>query len=499
MHRWLMLAAILLPLLGGALLFPLQFKESGKRMLWTEGIVLLTSLITFITIVNGNRGVLVCFNITQRAAIALKTDSLSAVFGGLTAFLWPLSACYAFEYMRHEGRENTFFAWYTISFGATLGIVFSANLLTMYLFYELLTLSTLPLIMHKGDLKAMNAGRKYLMYSVAGAAFALMGIVLLYRVAGSVDFVYGGQLALSGRSFSAQRPQIELGYLLTFFGFGVKAAVWPLHGWLPSAGIAPTPVTALLHAVAVVKAGVFAIIRSTWFAYGPDFLRGTWVQPVVMAFACFTIVYGSWMAVREQHLKRRLAYSTISNLSYIVFGVTLMSPEALGASLIHMIFHGIMKICLFFCAGAVLVQTGKEYVWQMNGLGKRMRSVFLCFTVSSVALIGVPGLCGFPGKWYLCTAAAKCAAEMPLAWAGVAALILSSILTAVYLFTVIIPAFFKPERAEEISISSEKKSLEPGLLMRFPMFLLAALCVILGLFGGPLMDFLLRTGAGSAF
>ena len=493
-----MLAAVLLPVLGGALLFPLQIKEPVKRMLVVMGTVLLTSMLTFFIILSKHEDMLVCFEITQRVAIAFKMDALSAVFGGLVAFLWPLAVCYAFEYMRHEGNENTFFAWYTISYGVTLGIVFSANLVTMYLFYELLTLSTLPLIMHKGDLKAMNAGRKYLIYSVTGAAFALMGIIILYRVAGSVDFVYGGRLALSGRSYSSQRDIIALGYLLTFFGFGVKAAVWPLHGWLPAAGIAPTPVTALLHAVAVVKAGVFAIMRSTWYAYGPSFIRGTWVQALVMCFACFTIVYGSWMAVREQHIKRRLAYSTVSNLSYIVFGVTLMSGEAMGAALIHMVFHGIMKICLFFCAGAVIVQSGKEYVWQINGLGKRMKTVFMCFTVSSVALIGVPGLIGFPGKWQLCTAASGAAQKMPLAWAGVAALIVSAILTAIYLFTIIIPAYFKPEskRDAQAGENSETKSLDPGPLMKIPMILLSALCVILGLFGGRLMEFLMRAGAG---
>ena len=207
--------------------------------------------------------------------------------------------------------------------------------------------------------------------------------------------------------------------MLAFFGFGVKAAVCPFNSWLPDAGVAPTPVTALLHAVAVVKAGAFAIIRLTYYCFGTEFLRGTWAQTVVMTVTIVTIVYGCSRAVKETHIKRRLAYSTISNLSYILFGVTIMTPAGLVGALSHMIFHAVMKICSFFCAGAVIHQSGRNYVYELDGLGRRMPKVFGIFTVSAMALTGVPGLCGFISKWNLAKAAVE--SDNPLAFAGVGA------------------------------------------------------------------------------
>lgn len=230
-------------------------------------------------------------------------------------------------------------------------------------------------------------------------------------------------------------------YVLCFLGFGVKTAIWPFSGWLPKAGVAPTPVTALLHAVAVVNTGAFATMRVTYYSFGTGLLKGTWAQGVVMLLVIFTIVYGCSRALKETHLKRRLAWSTVSNMSYILFGVTLMTPLGLAAALCHMLFHSFMKICSFFCAGAVIHRTNRTYVHELDGLGRRMPRVFAIFTVSGMALMGVPGLAGFISKWQLAQAAA--ADDNPLAWVGVGALLVSALLTAIYMLTISVRAFFQ--------------------------------------------------------
>ena len=271
-------------------------------------------------------------------------------------------------------------------------------------------------------------------------------------------------------------------YLFAFLGFGVKAAIFPVSEWLPTAGVAPTPVTALLHAVAVVKAGVFAIIRLTYYSFGTEFLRGTWVQNVVMVLAMFTTVYGCSRAVKESHIKRRLAYSTVSNLSYIVFGASLMTPGGLTGALTHMVVHGAVKITLFFCAGAVLYKTGKEYVYDLKGMGRKMPVTFACFTLASAALVGVPPLPGFLSKWNL--AGAALVAGDGLAVAGVVVLLVSAMLTAVYLFSVVISSCFPPKQG----MQPESARCEANGYMTVPLVLLCVIVVLLGVFSHSITD-----------
>ena len=273
-------------------------------------------------------------------------------------------------------------------------------------------------------------------------------------------------------------------YVMAFMGFGVKAAVCPFNSWLPDAGVAPTPVTALLHAVAVVKSGAFAIIRITYYSFGTDFLRGTWAQSVVMAVTIFTIVYGCSRAVKETHLKRRLAYSTISNLSYILFGVTIMTPAGLIGALTHMLFHAFMKIASFFCAGAVIHQTEKEYVHELNGLGRRMPVVFSVFLISALALMGVPGLAGFISKWNLAAAAVE--SNSVLAYAGVAALLISALLTAIYMMTIVMRAFFP---GEDFNYDTVKQYKDPNWQMLLPLCIFAVMIVFFGLKSDIFVDF----------
>lgn len=280
-------------------------------------------------------------------------------------------------------------------------------------------------------------------------------------------------------------------YVFAFFGFGVKAALCPFNSWLPQAGVAPTPVTALLHAVAVVKSGAFAIMRLTYYCFGTDFLRGTWAQNVVMTAAMITVVYGCSMAVKERHLKRRLAFSTISNLSYILFGVSIMTPLGLIGALSHMIFHGVMKICSFFCAGAVIYKTGKNYVYELDGLGKKMPKVFGIFTVSALALMGVPGLCGFISKYNLALAARE--SENVLAYFGIGALLISALLTATYMFSIIVRAFFS---ASDFDYGTIKDAKDPNWLMLLPLCLFVAAIFYFGLNSGQIVDVLTNVATG---
>ena len=308
--------AVLLPIVVGLLTLLRPFRHRASRELVIEGTTVLTSLIVFACLTWRKADPTILVHLMEDMPIAFRIDGLSSVFTALVAFLWPLATLYGFEYMEHEGGENHFFALYTITYGVTLGISTAANIMTMYIFYEFLTLCTLPLVMHGTSRESIKAGHQYMLYSFFGAAIAFVGVMIIVAFGEGGAFVMGGVL---NEAFAAEHPLLlRVGYLCAFLGFGVKAAIFPMHAWLPRASVAPTPVTALLHAVAVVKAGVFAIMRLTYYSFGAQLLRGTWAQQIALLLAVITIVYGSTMAVREHHFKRRLAYSTISNLSYIV-------------------------------------------------------------------------------------------------------------------------------------------------------------------------------------
>lgn len=492
----LLAGPVFLPIFTGTLLFLLQpWITTPRRRSLVRGALLLLVLGNsiwmgaLIAICGGESQPQVLFRLYGELTVMFRLDRMGSIFAGLVSFLWPLATLYAFSYMEKEERRPTFFGFYTISFGVTLGVALAGNLVTMYLFYEMLTFATFPLVMHPMTSEAARATRRYLYYSIGGAAFAFLGLiyVLTYSATGTTAFVPGGMLnpAAGGKDLTL------LLYVLAFFGFGVKAALFPFHGWLPRATVAPTPVTALLHAVAVVKSGAFAVLRLTYFSFGAALLRGTWAQWVVMGAALVTIVYASTMAVREVHWKRRLAYSTISNLSYILFGASLMTPAGLAAALAHLIVHAIMKICAFFCAGAVQTQTGKIYVTELDGLGSRMPVTFGCFTVAALSLMGIPPFAGFLSKWSLCTAALSAAldaggAALPVV--GVAVILYSALMTGIYMLSVSVRAFF-PWRA--VALPDRR---DPDWRMLLPLLLFAGLLLALGLCGQPLLAALAEIG-----
>ena len=489
----LIFLTLLLPLLGGAAMGFIKFPTNKARAIYVECIVCLTSLMVLSLLLTRTETTYILYYLTNELPLAFRIDGMGATFAGLVAILWPLASLYAFEYMHHEERENSFFAWYTMSYAATLAIAFSANLFTLYVFYECLTLITLPLVIHKKDAMSIRAGRKYLTYSITGAALAFIALIFIIVYGGTTDFVLGG--VLQAASISGKETILLIVFVLAFIGFGTKAAVFPMHAWLPSASVAPTPVTALLHAVAVVNTGAFAVLRIIYYSFGADFLRGTWAQTVVLLLACVTIVFGSSMAVKEQHLKRRLAWSTISNLSYMLMGAALMTADGMVGSLSHMIMHGVIKITLFYCAGAILVRTGKEYIQDVRGYGKLMPLTCAAFLIAGMALVGTPPLAGFVSKYNLLTAAASCGSAMGLV--AIIALIISAVLTAIYLFGVISPMYFRPLNANQAHLEGFNR--DPGWMMKVPFLMLIAAVIGLGLWSSPLIAFLRSVAAGLTF
>lgn len=491
----LMLTVILLPFVGGILLNLIKFKEKRNKQIYIFAYVILNTILTYILLAQGPTDTMRVINYAgAKLNFALKIDGMSIVFGGLVATLWPLATLYSFPYMEHEnnGRvhENIFYMFYTATYGVTLGIAMSGNMLTMYCFYELLTLVTVPLVMHTLTREAVLASRKYFYYSLGGAAFAFIGMIFLIIYGDSLDFIFGG--VLNPLAVSDKKNLLLLVYVFTFMGFGVKAAVCPFNSWLPQAGVAPTPVTALLHAVAVVKSGAFAIMRITYYSFGADFVRGTWAQYLLLAIVIFTIIYGCSMAVKETHIKRRLAYSTISNLSYILFGVLIMTPLGLVGALSHMIFHGVMKICSFFCAGAMITQAHANYVYELNGMAKKMPKIFAIFTVSSFALMGVPGLCGFVSKWNL--AAAAFDSGNPMAIVGVGGLLISALLTAIYMLTIVIRAYFPGNDFDYGTLHEDIH--DPDWRMILPLTLFVIAMVAFGVCSSPLVSFFTSVANG---
>lgn len=481
----ILLAAILLPILGGALLPVLRPESPRARGSYVLGLTLLTSALMAYALLSGLEQRLDLIRFNEYLLVSLRLDGAGRVFAALVAILWPVTTLYALEYMKDEPKQPTFFAFFMISYGLTLGVALSANLLTLYVFYEMMSLSTLPLVMHGGSPQNHRAGIKYLYYTLGGAAFAFIGLVYLVYFGGSTDFVMGGLFRAAG---SQMVPALRLGYLLCFLGFSVKAAIFPLHGWLASAAVAPTPVTALLHAVAVVKSGVFAVIRISYYGFGVAVLRGSYAQYIPLAMAAFTIVFGCTMALKEKHLKKRLAYSTVSNLSYILFGVLLFTPDGLSAGLLHMVFHAVMKITLFLLVGNYMIKAKLDYVSDINGLSRLMPVSGALFALGSLAMTGIPPLLGFLSKWALGLAATELGGPLPIL--GLVALMISSVLTGIYLLVPAIASYTgqRPREAPPI---------EPTRLpIRLTLGMLGAAMLVMSFWSQPLIDYLARVASG---
>ncbi len=399
-------------------------------------------------------------------SLDFRADAFSIFFSSLSSFLWILTTVYSIGYMRalEEHRQTRYFFFFGICVASTVGIAHANNLFTLFIFYELLTLATYPLVIHKETPEAMKAGRKYLAYTLTGGVVILLGMVWTYYLAGTLTFADHGFLSGHGS------PEVlRVLFMIFIIGFGVKAAIMPLHAWLPTAMIAPTPVSALLHAVAVVKAGVFGIIRIIYCVFGAELSLDIGVGLPLAIVASFTIIVASIFALAQDNLKLRLAYSTISQLAYIILGAALLSPYGLTGGMAHITHHAFMKITLFFCAGAILVQTGKKNISEMDGIGKKMPLTMAAFAVAAVGMMGIPPTCGFISKWYLCLGAIE--AGYPI---FLLVILVSALLNAAYFMPPIYSAFFKEPDASF-------KDREPSWWLLAPILICAAISLILGI------------------
>ena len=485
----LVLSVIFLPILAG-LLLPILKLNNSVRKIYVVALALATSVIAiYIAFISGFTA-FTLLHINRVFSIGFKIDGLSKIFLLIIATLWPIATLYATEYMEKEENQDSFFRYYLIAFGIAIGLSFSKNAITMYLFYELLTFLTLPLIMHDlCDKKVLYAGKVYLRFSVLGATIALIGIVILTYIVPNVEFTYGG--VVTGVVYKNNELLINVAYILCFIGFGVKAAIIPWTYWLPTCSVAPTPVSALLHAVAVVKAGTFAIMRATYYLFGNKNLYGSDAQKIAIIITSITIIYASIMALRNNHIKRRLAYSTASNLSYILFATMLMTSSGFAAGIMHMMFHAIMKINLFFVAGAIMIYAKKEYVNDIRGLARKMPVAMLAFLIASLSMVGIPLTCGFLSKYGIFTAAVEMDNHFVLI--GIIAIIISSFLTLVYLFNIVIIAYIPGNDFNDDELKDVKS---PGIAMRFVFVLITVLIIYIGVNSAYLLEFIESVAKG---
>ncbi len=409
----------------------------------------------------------------------LRADALAMLFIALSAVLWLATTLYAIGYLEGSPHRSRFFGFFSLCVTATMGIALAGNLLTFFLFYELLTLSTYPLVVHRGTDKALRAGNVYLGYTLAGGAVLLTGVVWLYGLLGSVEFTQGG---VASALPPGRHGELVVIFALLIAGLGVKAALVPLHGWLPVAMVAPAPVSALLHAVAVVKAGAFGIVRVVYDVYGIEFAQDLGLLVPLAVIASVTIVYGSLRALFQDDLKRRLAYSTVSQVSYIALGVGLFGPVGTIGGLVHLVHQGIMKITLFFCAGNLAETLGIHKVSEMQGVGRRMPWTMAAFTVAAFGMIGVPPLAGFISKWYLGLGALE--AHMPWVLAVLAA---SSLLNAAYFLPILYVAWFRAPRGRWPAEAARGR-LECDWRLLAPPLVTAAFTVAAGLLAGAFLS-----------
>lgn len=330
--------------------------------------------------------------------LVLRTDALSLLFSTLSAVLWLVTTIYAIAYLENSPNRARFFGFFSLCVAATMGVASAGNLFTFFLFYELLTLATWPLVVHNGSKAAFKGGRTYLRYTLGGSAVFLFAIIWLYGLSGIQDFTVGGYLA---EVDAARRGELQVIFVLLVIGMGVKAALFPLHGWLPKAMVAPAPVSALLHAVAVVKAGAFGLVRLVEDVYGPTFAHELGMDTVLAVIAAITIVYGSTLALFQVDLKKRLAFSTVSQVSYIVLGIAVGGAIATTGGMVHLVHQGLMKITLFFAAGIFATLLGVTRIDQLDGVGRRLPWTSAAFTVGALGMIGLPPIAGFISKWHI--------------------------------------------------------------------------------------------------
>ncbi len=453
--------------LVAAVLIRLSSSRPNVRELWTIG----AAVIKFALVLSMLPAVLAgqvleakVVTLFPGLSVAFKVDPLSIFFALTASFLWIVTSCYSISYVRaeREHKQTRYFMCFAVALSATIGVAFAANLLTMFVCYEVLTLCTFPLVGHKETEEALAGARRYLTYLLGTSlSFLMAAVVLTYHVAGTLDFKAGGILAGHGS------PLFLTILFVLFIAGTTKAALMPLHSWLPAAMVAPTPVSALLHAVAVVKSGVFVVVKVVLYVFGTGLLDELGLGTALAYVAAFTIIVASTIALKQDNLKARLAYSTISQLSYIVLGAALLTPAAVLGSIMHIVIHAFGKITLFFAAGAIYVASHKKNISELDGIGRKMPFTMGAFAVAAVSMIGIPPLGGFISKWYLARGAIE-AGQLPI----LAVLAGSTVLNACYFLPIVHRAFFR----KPPGMSGKADSNEGGLV-EAPTMMVAALTV----------------------
>ncbi|MEM9554992.1 MAG: proton-conducting transporter membrane subunit [Acidobacteriota bacterium] len=442
--------------------------RDGLNLVGGTGVFLAVLRGLYPAVAAGERPTLELVEVLPGLALAFRVEPLGLLFALVASGLWIVTSLYAVGYLRghHEGHQTRFFLCFAAAIFGALGVAFAANVFTLFVFYELITLSTYPLVTHHGTADAQRAGRVYLgVLMSTSIGFLLLAMAWTYSVAGTLDFRAGGILG--------EAPRGLLAPLLALYAFGAaKAALMPFHRWLPAAMVAPTPVSALLHAVAVVKAGVFTVTKVVVYVFGLDLLRDTGAADWLLAVAAFTLLAASVIALYQDNLKRRLAYSTISQLAYIVLGAALLAPRAVLGAALHIVMHAFGKITLFFCAGAIDVAAHRKKISQMHGIGRRMPITMLAFFVGSLSVAGIPPTGGAWSKWLLAEGAADGSRLV-----AVLIYMSSSLLALGYLMPVVAKAFFLPPAAEDEFAQAPGRA-EP-LLCVLPPALTAIGCIAL--------------------
>ena len=473
-------APVLLPVVFGilpALCKPLN-RDRPRRWLVLAALVINIPLV--LTAFLRQCASVTLIRLTDKLPVILTTDGMGGFFCVLVAIMYLLAGVYSLEYMKNEKNTGRFYAFFIITLGMLNGIGLAGNLMTLYLFFEALTLLSLPLVIHAMTKEAVAATFKYLFYSIAGSSLALIGFFFVYNYGHTLEFTPGSVLDMA--RLNGHENAMLTAVMLAVVGFGAKAGMFPLHGWLPAAHpVAPAPASAVLSGI-ITKAGVFAIIRFIFYIIGPDFLRGTWVQTTLLVLALISILMGSMLAFKEPVLKKRLAYSSISQVSYVLFGLFTLSAGGVLGGLLHIVCHSIVKNALFLAAGAIAVMVHKTAVSDLRGIGKKMPATMLCFTLLAITLVGIPPTGGFISKWNL--AVGSIGSDIGVfSWLGPAVILISALLTAGYLLPVSISGFFPGEDSEIY----EKK--EAGSLMTAPLIVLTVLAVLIGIFPNWLISF----------
>jgi multicomponent Na+:H+ antiporter subunit D len=471
------LLAVLSPALGALLIAVTGERRANLRDTWSvaAGLAMFALVASMIpAVLTGRTPACVLFRILPGIELAFRVDAFGLLFGTGASLLWILTSFYSVGYMRSlkEHAQTRYFSCFALALSATMGVAFAQNLFTLFLFYEALTLVTYPLVAHKGTAEAKAGARKYVIYLLGAAKlFLVAALILTYDLAGTLEFRIGG--IIPAAQLAEHPGRLLLIFALFLFGFA-KNALMPMHSWLPAAMVAPTPVSALLHAVAVVKTGVFSTLRVFLFIFGLNAMRELGADRLALAAASVTMLVGSLLALGQNNLKARLAFSTVSQLSYIILGAALLTPRGVLGGVAHITNHAVSKITLFFCAGSIYVSTHKTEISQMSGLARRMPWTMAAFALSSLSIVGIPLTSGFVSKWYLALGAVDRHSLLILA-----VLLVSSLLAAAYLGQILYKAYFESEK--EPLLYREVREV-PWIVV--PLTITAAASLLLGLYPG---------------